>query len=133
MLKQLNLEHDFSSHGLKVQSMSTHYVCTTYNEGKPNEYNKIVYVKTHVIDDSLTLQQVADNLKDLVSPDVVLKLYTHLDHWPWELEARVVHHCEKVIFVIQIPKHLQPEIMKAYWFDEIKLSGVKFEKHECHE
>lgn len=133
MLKQLGHIYDISSHSLRVESISTHYVHIKYDKGTPNEYDKIVFLTASLTDDSLSLQEVIDNLKDLVSaaakslvsPDIVLKYKPRLS-CPWQLQSIVYHYCEKVFFVIELPKHLFPNTMEANWFNELGLAGVKF-------
>lgn len=125
MLKQLGQTHDISSHSLRIDSISTHYVHIKYDEGTPKEYDKIVFLTARLTDDSLLLQEVIDNLKDLVSLDIVLKYKSKLYH-PWRLQSIVYQHCEKVFFVIELPKHLYPNTMEANWFNELGLAGVKF-------
>ena len=125
MLKQLGHTYDLSSHSLRVESIGTHYVHIKYDKGTPNEYDKIVFLTASLTDDSLSLQEVIDNLKDLVSPDIALKYKPRLS-CPWQLQSIVYHHCEKVFFVIELPKHLFPNTMEANWFNELGLAGVKF-------
>lgn len=125
MLKQLGQTHDISSHSLRIDSISIHYVHSTYDKGTPKEYDKIVFLTARLTDDSLSLQKVIDNLKDLVSPNIVLKYKPRL-YCPWQLQSIIYHHCEKVFFVIELPKHLFPNTMEPNWFNELGLAGVKF-------
>ena len=82
MLQPIHIPYDLSRYNLRVTSASVVYHTEKVIKVCELAYTSTNYVRTKVINSTGTLQQLVDNLKELVYPDVVLRFDPTNEYYP---------------------------------------------------
>jgi len=133
MLQPIHIPYDLSRYNLRVTSASVVYHTERTVRLCGLSYNTTNFVRTEVINNTDTLQELVDNLKELVHPDVLLRYDPENAYYPWVIEIQLIEHKDKIIFICMVPEHLYPDTMQGDCIDNINITGVTFHKVESTE